>query len=131
MQGGDPKHDSFLYFSFLECPTKDSPSDDDIFKCQVIISWPYRAGYLGSEAPIEVPAQNDDRVALIKRISETWTDPFKSILHNIPETTPAKSITIEEWIPETGVWDNRKGKITLIGDAAHTMTMCKSIQPFI
>ncbi|WPH00023.1 Hypothetical protein R9X50_00284600 [Acrodontium crateriforme] len=123
MQGGDPKHDSFFYFSFLECPKNDTPSDDDIFRCQIIVSWPYRAGYLGSETPIEVPVETEDRIALLKKISNTWADPFKSILQNIPETTSSKSITIVEWIPNTGVWDNRKGKITLIGDAAHTMTM--------
>ncbi|KAI9670081.1 MAG: hypothetical protein M1829_004808 [Trizodia sp. TS-e1964] len=122
LQAGDPKTDSFLYFSFLDTPTN-RRHPRDTFLCQILTSWPYRPGFLSSPEPIEVPDTNSARLALMKRISAEWVEPFHSIIADIPSDTEAKSINLEDWQPHAGAWDNHHGRVTLLGDAAHAMTM--------
>lgn len=126
-QGGDPATDTFLFFSFLDTPDNNTrqSADKDTYVCQVIISWPYRSGFLGSETPTEVPIEGSDRVNLLKKIAAGWTEPFKTIVAGVTESTEVKAISLEEWAPSAESWDNEQGRITLLGDAAHTMTMCK------
>jgi len=98
---------------------------EDKVICQIIISWPYRPNFLGREDPVDTPASNDLRVQWIKEITSHWIEPFRSIVHDIPEQgTDVKTISLEDWIPEIGNWDNGDGRVTLVGDAAHAMTMC-------
>jgi len=81
---------------------------------------------MGIGKPIETPAGSVERVRLMKEISSGWIEPFRSIVHDIPrEEVEAKEIRLEDWPPEVGSWDNRHGRVTLVGDAAHAMTMCK------
>lgn len=62
----------------------------------------------------------------MKDLSAVWAEPFRKIVQDIPEETEAKSVRLEDWIPKKNLWDNLGGRITLVGDAAHAMTMCKS-----
>lgn len=56
---------------------------------------------------------------------DDWADPYKSAVEWIPEGTQAKAVQLRIWgPPETG-WDNRNGRVTLSGDAAHSMTFRK------
>lgn len=113
-----------MYFSFLDTPsnnTRLAPLDES-YECQIIISWPFRPGFLGEEEPTEVPKGNDERVALVKRIAAGWAEPFRECVLSIPEDTEVKTIKIEDWVPKRGAWDGQ-GKATLVGDAAHAMTM--------
>lgn len=64
----------------------------------------------------------------MKFMSKGWVEPFRSIVQDIPEDTEAKVISLEDWVPNQGLWDNAGGRITLVGDAAHAMTMCRFFQ---
>lgn len=62
----------------------------------------------------------------MKSFVQGWAEPFKEIVDRIPTSDEVKSISLEDWPPGKGVWDNLNGRVTMVGDAAHTMTMCKS-----
>lgn len=65
-----------------------------------------------------------ERVRLMKRLVEGWAEPFRECVMSIPESTDVKAITLEDWVPKRGMWGNLEGRATLVGDAAHAMTMC-------
>ncbi|KAI9788513.1 MAG: hypothetical protein M1816_006853 [Peltula sp. TS41687] len=127
-QGGDPGTDAFLYFSFLTTPSSTQPDAGSNvgYTCQIITSWPYRPGFLGALHPLEVPATNAERLAFMKRLAAGWAEPIGSTIQNIPADAVAKVIALEDWPPpvrKEDMWDNRGGKVTLAGDAAHAMVM--------
>jgi hypothetical protein len=59
----------------------------------------------------------------MKDITETFSEPFKSIVQGLPEDTPAFVRSLYYWRPVQ--WPNFDGKITIAGDAAHPMLPCK------
>ena len=75
----------------------------------------------------DTPESQEERLALMKEIASGWSEPFKSFVLDVPEETEVKVVRLEDWVPGTEgrVWDNRDGRVTLVGDAAHAMTMCK------
>lgn len=81
---------------------------------------------MGREEPLETPKTQDERMALMKEIAHGWCEPFRSFVLDVPEETCVKVVRLEDWVPGTEgrVWDNRDGRVTLVGDAAHAMTMC-------
>ncbi|KAL5350011.1 hypothetical protein ACLOAV_005047 [Pseudogymnoascus australis] len=117
-QASDPATDAFFWFSFLSVPA--DLAQDRV--CQILVSWPYRKGFLGREEPVDTPAP-EERVAWMKRVTEGWVEPFRGIVADIPEGTEVKSLALEDWVPAEGGFDSRGGRVTLIGDAAHAMTM--------
>lgn len=124
-QATDPKTDAFIYFSFLSVPAGDDP--EDLVECQLLISWPLKEGFLGKEEVTHTPECQSERLALMKEIADGWCEPFKSFVLDFPEETEVKVVRLEDWVPGSDgrVWDNRNGRVTLVGDAAHAMTMCK------
>lgn len=123
-QGGDPATNVFMYFSFLDTPSNNTRLAplDNTYECQIIFSWPFRAGFLDEKEPTEVPKTDHERVALMKRIAAGWAEPFRECVLSIPGDTEVKTIRLEDWVPRRGAWDGQ-GKATLVGDAAHAMTM--------
>lgn len=123
--------DTLLSWSVFSGIVLDTPHNfedsSDGYACQIVVSWPYRPGFLGEKEPLEVPPSQTERIALMKRLTATWTEPFRSLVHNIPNDNEAVCINLEDWIPERGAHGN--GRIALVGDAAHSMTMCKSLAP--
>ena len=87
-----------------------------------MISWPYRPGFLDVPLPLEVPRENSERIALIKRLSASWAEPFRSIIQDIPNDTEVGSVSLQDWIPQRQ--GDSIGRIAVIGDAAHAMVMC-------
>ena len=65
-----------------------------------------------------------ERLALIKEKAKDMGEPTRSAFTWIPEDTLVHKADISYWVTEK--WDNRKGRITLVGDAAHPMPPCKS-----
>lgn len=129
-QGGDPKSDAFLFFSFLDTPFNNARKNDpDSYECQILISWPFREGFMGIDQPLDIPPTNQERIKLMKSLAEGWTDPFRACVMNIPEDSSVKAIALEDFVPKKDMWDNLEGKVTMIGDAAHAMTMCKDFVP--
>ncbi|KAH7325565.1 FAD binding domain protein [Stachybotrys elegans] len=123
-QGGDPKTDAAHWFSFLDSPAS-SGRGDDSRECQILVSWPYRPGFLGESEPLEIPAKGIERVKAMKRISHNWADPFRTIVQSIPDDTDVKTITLEDWVPPQDNWNAISGSdcVILVGDSAHAMTM--------
>jgi len=130
-QGGDPASSAFMYYSFLDTPSNNTrpKGQEDTYECQIILSYPFRRGFKGKEQPIEVPADGPKRVVLMKSLAEGWAEPFKECVMSIPEDSDIKTIKLEDWVPRKGTWNNRGGTVTLVGDAAHAMTMCMSPFP--
>ena len=128
-QAGDPESDAFHWFSFLDSPSNNDREDKDSYECQILVSWPYRAGTLGMKHPLDIPKENDERLRVMKAIAQNWAEPFREIIASIPEGTEVKSISLEDWIPPEEGWTGLEGagKVVLVGDAAHAMTMCKSL----
>lgn len=123
-QGGHPETDAAHWFSFLDSPST-SGRGDDSRECQILVSWPYRPNFMGHDEPLETPENNRDRVALMKQISSNWADPFRSIVHAIPDDAEIKPITLEDWVPPLEHWNDvpGSGRVVLVGDSAHAMTM--------
>ncbi|CAI6083246.1 hypothetical protein V2G26_018851 [Clonostachys chloroleuca] len=68
----------------------------------------------------ESPRQEGpDAIKTMKDITETFSEPFKSIVQGLPEDTPAFVRSLYYWRPVQ--WPNFDGKITIAGDAAHPM----------
>ena len=126
-QATDPATNAFHYFSFLKVPP--AASTDPNCVCQILTSWPYHAEFRGKGQPTAPPESNVERVRWMKEIASGWISPFSDIFQEIPDETEAKEITIEDWPPAKGMWNNANGRVTLVGDAAHAMTMCKSLFP--
>jgi len=99
----------------LETPAHAEASSDDYF-CQVVMSWPESKG-------IQMPAGNAERIALMKSLSTDWAEPFRSLVQNLPDDAEVISINMEDWHPEANT--HGRGRVLLMGDAAHTMTMCE------
>lgn len=60
-------------------------------------------------------------------IRETWmkwttelAEPFRSVFSSLPEGTRIWCDRLSQW--PSVQWDNREGRVTLAGDAAHPMT---------
>ncbi|KAI4178212.1 MAG: hypothetical protein LQ346_007525 [Caloplaca aetnensis] len=122
-QGGDPDTDAFMWFSFLDTPANNTRDDPDTYECQILVSWPWRAGFKGLDMPLDTPEKDEERVKLMQELAEGWTEPFRECVMNIPADAAVKAIALEDFVPKPGLWDNRDGRVTLMGDAAHAMTM--------
>jgi 2-polyprenyl-6-methoxyphenol hydroxylase-like FAD-dependent oxidoreductase len=118
-QGHHP-NGSFLFFGIQETPANNKQQR---YRCQINVSWQYRKGFLGRDHPTEVPSSPKDRLALVQDIASHWASPFQDAVRHIPTDTSLQEIKLEDWVPSDGAWDNLNGRATLVGDAAHAMTM--------
>ena len=124
-QGADPKSNAFMFYSIQDTPAHNGRKQQNTYACQIIVSWPYRARFLGKGNATEVPASNEERLSLLRDITTDWAVPFRDLVHGIPDSVPIKSIKLEDWPPQANAWETFSGRASLIGDAAHAMTMCK------
>lgn len=124
-QAGDPQTDAFHWFSFLDSPSNNDWGERDSYECQILVSWPYRAGFVGRKEPLEVPEDNEERLKIMKEIADGWAAPFREIVLAIHGGTEVKTISLEDWVPPKEGWEGEDGqeKVVLLGDAAHAMTM--------
>lgn len=60
----------------------------------------------------------------LRKRADGWADPFKSAVEWMPDDVKAKAVQLKIWSPISD-WDNRDGRVTLAGDAAHSMTFRK------
>jgi hypothetical protein len=109
--------------SVLDTPTNYSQAAEQTnFKAQILLSWPFRPGFMDRDEPAEVPATTEDRLKFIKELSASWTEPFRSLIQNLSDEVEMKPVKLEDWLPQTqGVG---LGKLALLGDSGHSMTMC-------
>ncbi|OJJ08363.1 hypothetical protein ASPVEDRAFT_89588 [Aspergillus versicolor CBS 583.65] len=115
-QGCHPETGVYLWFSMLDTPTEDEiSSGSGRYKVQLGISWHVKS------PNDEVPSSNADRLANMKRRAEEFVPFLYDTIQRIPEGTEVVEVTLADW--GCPVWDNREGRVTLAGDAAHAMTM--------
>ncbi|KAK9782759.1 putative FAD-dependent monooxygenase [Seiridium cardinale] len=120
-QGGDPDVDAYFWFSFIHMPRSQDVADRATAKatCQMMLSWPHSE----TDSETEMPATNEARLVRMKELAEPWANPARDLVLSIPSDTEIREIVLEDWPPSTGGWDNHGGRVTLLGDAAHCMTM--------
>lgn len=68
-----------------------------------------------------------ERLKLIKEKAQTLGEPARSAFTWIPDDTQVHKADISYWIPKK--WNNRGGRMTLVGDAAHPMPPCAYFCP--
>jgi 2-polyprenyl-6-methoxyphenol hydroxylase-like FAD-dependent oxidoreductase len=88
--------ETWIYYLLVTWPTEEDDDDD--------------ASEAGSKK----------RIQKLKAKMEGWADPYKSIVEWISEDVTIKPDQLRIWEPK--VWDNHDGRVTLSGDAAHSMT---------
>ncbi|KAL3485027.1 hypothetical protein BJX62DRAFT_229825 [Aspergillus germanicus] len=128
-QGCHPETGDYFWFSMLDTPINPPASDqketnsekdreEEIerpYKVQLGLSWPVRS-------PNDEVARTDaERLANMKRRAANFVPFLRDVFQNIPEGTPVVEVKLADWTPQS--WDNRNGAVTLVGDAAHAMTM--------
>jgi 2-polyprenyl-6-methoxyphenol hydroxylase-like FAD-dependent oxidoreductase len=79
--------------------------------------------YLLVTWPIETQEDRDNpenRLERLRARMDGWADPYKSAVAWLRDDIPIRADQLRIWHPKP--WDNRGGRVTLAGDAAHSMT---------
>lgn len=122
-QGTASKNDTYTFFSVLDSPgnhpQKSTPNPRYVL--QIIISWPYRAGFLDKPTPTPFPETKQASIELIKSFANTWAEPFHSLTNSIPPDSEVKHLELYDWLPPKN--SNNMGNVALVGDAFHPMSM--------
>jgi 2-polyprenyl-6-methoxyphenol hydroxylase-like FAD-dependent oxidoreductase len=118
MQIGDKTQDVFEYFAFLDGPGNNDGPNRETRTCQIFMSRPPRP----EKGLREVPETASKRLALMKKRSSEWSEPFRGIIAAMPEDTKPTTLRLEDWAAPIA-WDNLEGTLTLAGNGAHPMTM--------
>ncbi|PLB52389.1 FAD binding domain protein [Aspergillus steynii IBT 23096] len=112
-QGTHSESNVYLYFSFLDSPFNFDDSPDG-YLCQVVVSW-------SNDRGVDIPTGTTERIALMKSLTEDWAEPFRSLVHDLPDDADVVPINIEDWMQKQGT--NEQPRAVLLGDSAHSMTM--------
>ena len=123
LQGSDPRTDAYLWFSFLNTPSDPLSSEgkEGTYYCQIMTSWPYRAGFAGRADPTDIPNTKTGQLSWMKFLAENWAEPFRSVVQNITQDSEVMPIHLADWLPRrTTAFD---GRVVLLGDAAHSMVI--------
>ncbi|KAF2488549.1 monooxygenase-like protein [Lophium mytilinum] len=115
-QGCLPATGAYLWFSMLSTPeVNGSSGDGEYYEGQLNMSW------LVKTAEDEVPTTARERMVKMKQMAQPFEKRLKKVVDDIPDDTEVLEIKLQDW--PTRKWDNRSGTVTLVGDAAHAMTM--------
>ncbi|KAL2394135.1 FAD-dependent monooxygenase phnB [Exophiala dermatitidis] len=98
----------------LDKPVIDKP---ETWVFYLLATWPKEK----QEQQPQQPCQCGNMVDELRHRMDGWADPYKSAVEWIPKDVQAKVAPFKIWAPKNN-WDNRGGRITLAGDAAHSMT---------
>ncbi|KJZ77298.1 hypothetical protein HIM_03619 [Hirsutella minnesotensis 3608] len=117
-QGCHPKTGHFLWVSLLETPETNGSrgTPDEHYRLQVNISW-----LVKDTTADRVPPTDADRVAEMKRRADGFHPTLRAVVESIPPSSAVMEIGMHDWPCQP--WDNCEGRVTLVGDAAHAMTM--------
>lgn len=115
-QGCHPETSTYLWYSMLETPEiNNSQGTEAYYLAQINISWPVQS------KEEEVPATNEGKLKRMKSLADVFETRLRNVVQNIPRDTEVVEIKLADW--PCLAWPNFEGKVTLIGDAAHAMTM--------
>ena len=116
-QGCHPVTGAFFWFSMLETPQVNGTAgtDQERYRVQIMISWPVKT------PDDEVKSTDLERLANMKKRASDFNPVLRDVVQLIPDGSEVIEVVLQDWpcLP----WDNRNGKVTLAGDAAHAMTM--------
>jgi 2-polyprenyl-6-methoxyphenol hydroxylase-like FAD-dependent oxidoreductase len=117
-QGCHSETETYMWFSIISVPETNGSvrTDKSVYEGQVNLSW--RFG-VGAEEP---PAENEERLKLMKKLARPFEERLRTLVENLSEDNIVAEIRLQDW--PSVEWPNH-GRATLIGDAAHAMTMCK------
>lgn len=117
-QGSHPETGVYLWYSTLSTPEGNGSvgkGPDEFYEGQLMMSW------LAKTADDEVPSTSGERVAKMKEMSHGFEERLRNAIADIPDDSEVLEIKLQDWPPQR--WDNMAGQLTLVGDAAHAMTM--------
>lgn len=121
-QGCHPDTGAFMWFATLDTPEVNRSSGaEEYYSVQLNMSW------LVHSPADEVPATNTGKLQKMKDLSEGFESRFRKAVVDIPNETEVVEIKLADW--PCLEWPDSHGRVTLIGDAAHAMTMCACL-PF-
>lgn len=120
-QGCHPKSGYFVFFSMLSTPESNGTAGtvNEHYEGQFNMSW---LTDQNGETP-KTPSEQIAKAKLAASASTGMFRPLREAILDIPEDTAALEIVLEDW--PTQEWPSKDGRVALLGDAAHTMTMCK------
>ena len=116
---------TYMGFAPLDTPatngTISRPVEEQIWKIQIVMSW------WNTADDYEIPSTDAERVMMLKERAANFDPKLKAIFHDVlpSDHSPIRDIRIVDWLPPCDPWDSFDGRVTLAGDAAHHMTMCK------
>ncbi|KAJ6028913.1 uncharacterized protein N7446_011747 [Penicillium canescens] len=116
-QGCHPTTGAFFWFSMLETPQVNGTAGTNAerYRAQICMSWP-------EKGPDDKVASTDEaRLINMKNRAQGFVSFLQKAVDRIPAGTHVTEIKLADW--ECLPWDNRGGRVTLAGDAAHAMTM--------
>lgn len=114
-----PHPDGYMaFFGLQEAPEVDKPEDWTFF---FYIS---RYSSLEEQDKESEAFGNEEKLAQLKEKAKVYCDPWKSACEWLPNDQAAWTIHLTVFDPSLRehVWDNKSGRVTLAGDAAHPMT---------
>ncbi|KAF4126216.1 FAD binding domain [Geosmithia morbida] len=117
-QGCHPDTDSFLWVSTIDTPETNGSigSDNEYYKMQLIISWPVKV-----PPDAMVPSTAAGCIEEMKRRAAGFHPKLLGAIDLVSEKSNPSEIELKDW--PCHPWDNHDGSVTLVGDAAHAMTM--------
>lgn len=120
-QGSHPGSGYYVFFSMLSTPESNGSmgTEDEYYEGQFNMSW-----LVEQNGP--TPPLPSEQIAKIKEAALCDTQFFPSLrqaILDIPDNSPVLEIKLEDWPSQE--WPSIGGRVQLVGDAAHTMTMCR------
>ncbi|ESZ97152.1 hypothetical protein SBOR_2465 [Sclerotinia borealis F-4128] len=108
----------FAFFGLQDAPDPEKPESWTFF---FYISWNSSIDMQDAEAKVFDDAA---RLRQVREMGKRYAEPWKSAFEWLPEYQPVWYFGLAVWDPreETHQWNNRNGRVTLAGDAAHPMT---------
>ncbi|CRK17132.1 hypothetical protein BN1708_011956 [Verticillium longisporum] len=125
LQATSSQDNNFMYFSILDAPgntpQSNKASSVSMYTGQVVVSWPYQPGFQSRDSPLDFPENEDAKRALIGSFAQSWAEPFRSIAMGVAASAEVKQLELQDYVPGEGL--RSAGRVVLMGDAFHAMTM--------
>ncbi|KAF3042653.1 hypothetical protein E8E12_005228 [Didymella heteroderae] len=108
-----PDHGTMYWLSIMDVPDPEKP---ETWSFQVMQSWNDKF----TPSPADLTT-NEGRFKFFKARSEEYAEPWRSVGRAVKDGTTVPVDRLTYW-EKSKKWDNRGGRMTLCGDAAHPMT---------
>ena len=116
--GCHPDSNVFLWMSTLDTPANNGSegSGKEHYNMQIVLSWPVK-----TPCDAQVPSSFTALAEEMKGRATGFHPTLREAVNLVSEEARPREIALQDWpcLP----WNNRGGAVTLVGDAAHAMTM--------